>query len=111
MSKSSQATHQNHSDDDFVPKSFIIFCLDASGDIAFEASWGESVAEIKKFASLVKKINNGEFENMIIDQLKEQSQATAKEIKNYATFSKIYKQLSQSLDLDLVIDPTEVELN
>ena len=48
---------------------------------------------------------------MIIDQLKEQSQATAKEIKNYATFSKIYKQLSQSLDLDLVIDPTEVELN
>jgi hypothetical protein len=111
MSKSSQATHQNHSDEDFIPKSFIIFCLDASGDIAFEVSWGESAADIKKFASLLKKINNGEFESMIVEQLKEQSLTTAKETKNYAIFNKVYKQLDQNLELDLVIDPTEVELN
>ena len=111
MSKSSQATPPNHSDDEFVPASFVIFCLDSEGSVAFEASWGNSTAEIKKFAGLVKKINNGEFENLIIEQLKEQSKENTKSSKNYTTFNKYYSQLNGSSLSDLVIDPTEVELN
>lgn len=106
--KSSQDPSSD-ADNDFTPKSFVIFCLDQDGSIAFEASWGETNEDIKKFATLLKKINAGEFERDILVQLKEQSLTLKNGSKSFSLFSKNYKQ-TDSIS-DLVIDPTEVELN
>jgi hypothetical protein len=107
MSKSSQGAIPNTSDS-FSPKSFIIFCLDDEGNVAFEASWGDNQEDIKKFAVLLNKINNGNFEKMIVDQLKLQSKEKS-DSKGYAIFNKSYKDLQKPKDL--VVDPTSVELN
>ena len=107
MQKSSQEAAHNTSDN-FSPKSFIIFCLDEEGSVAFEASWGDNQEDIKKFAILLNKINNGNFEKMIIDQLKLQSKEKS-DPKGYAAFNKAYKELQKPKDL--VVDPTNVELN
>jgi len=54
MSKSSPEAPLNTSDENnFSPKSFVIFCLDEQGNVAFEASWGETQEDIKKFAALM----------------------------------------------------------
>lgn len=103
---------QEHSPDleaDFTPKSFVIFCLDQEGNIAFEASWGETNDQIKKFAILLRQINSGELEKDVLIQLKEQSLSAKGGAKNFSLFSKNYRQLNSISDL--VIDPTEVELN
>jgi hypothetical protein len=110
MSKSYQQPPQDSLDEsNFSPKSFIIFCLDETGNIAFEASWGDTAEDIKKFALLLHKINIGEFENMILDQLKIQEKEKGNSNKNYNTFNKAYKELKKPTDL--VVDPTNVELN
>ena len=106
--KSSQELSPD-TDSDFIPKSFVIFCLDQDGNIAFEASWGETNEEIKKFAMLLRQINSGEFEKDVLVQLKEQSLTIKNGTKNFSLFNKNYKQLNPISDL--VIDPTEVELN
>jgi hypothetical protein len=90
----------------FSPKSFIIFCLDEEGSVAFEASWGETDEDIKKFAALLIKINAGTFDKMIVDQLKLQSKEQ-NNTKGFSVFNKAYKTSSK----DLVVDPTNVELN
>lgn len=94
---------------EFSPQSFIIFCLDQEGNIAFEAAWGETSEDIKRFALLLHKINTGEFEKMILDQLKLQEKEKGNATKNYTIFSKAYKDLKKPSDL--VVDPTSVELN
>jgi hypothetical protein len=107
MSKSSQQEVLNSSND-FSPSSFVIFCLDEDGNIAFQASWGETPEDIKKFALLLNKVNSGSFDKMIIEQLKEQSKEQG-DTKNFTIFSKAYKELNKSKDL--VVDPINVELN
>ena len=111
MVKSQLSQHQNPSDEEeaFKPKSFMIFCLDEEGNIAFEASWGDSLEDVKKFAILYKKISSGEFDAMVLDQLKQQSKTITDGSKKYSTFSKAFKELNKPQNL--VIDPTEVELN
>jgi hypothetical protein len=110
MVKSSHVPPPNPSDEeDFKPKSFIIFCLDDNGDMAFEASWGDTLDDVKNFATLLKKIFDGELDNIVVNQMKEQSKLMNDGSKKYAIFAKTYKNLSKPLDL--VIDPTEVELN
>ena len=108
MSKSSQEAHHKSSND-FSPKSFVIFCLEDESNIAFEASWGETPEDIKNFAILLNKINNGEFAKLILDQLKLQSKKETNGIKNFNMFNKVYRELQKPIDL--VVDPTEVELN
>lgn len=109
MSNVSQATLDGSDESDFLPKSFIIFCLDEEGNVAFESSWGDTDSDIKKFAALLSKINSGTFEKMIIDQLKQQSKTQENGSKNYSIFNKTYKGLTKPSDL--VVDPTNVELN
>lgn len=108
MSKSSPEAPLNTSDEpQFSPKSFVIFCLDEQGDIAFEASWGDTQEDIKKFAILISKINKGAFENMILDQIKSQAKQNSQS-KELAIFNKTYKDLKKPKNL--VVDPTNVEL-
>jgi hypothetical protein len=108
MSNQSQVTDHN-SDDSFSPKSFIIFCLDDQGDVAFEASWGDTIDDVKKFASLMSSVTNGEFNKMIEDQLKIQAKDITDGKKKFSAFSKIYSE--SKTPSNLVIDPTQVELN
>ncbi len=108
MSKSHQATPPNPSDE-FVPKSFIIFCLDEESNIAFEASWGESIEDVKKFAILLTKITNGEFNEMVLQQLKEQAKQIENGNKKFLALQKIIKD--SQMPSELVIDPANVELN
>lgn len=100
---------QENSEEEFTPKSFIIFCLDDDGNVAFETSWGDTIEDIKKFANLLSKVNDGQFEKMILDQLKIQSKQKENGSKQHSAFSKSYKELQKPTDL--VIDPTNVELN
>lgn len=100
---------QENSDDPFTPKSFIIFCLDDAGDVAFEASWGDTVEDIKKFAILLNNVNNGLFQQLILEQLKIQAKDKKSGTKEYSAFIKTYKELQKPTDL--VVDPTSVELN
>lgn len=107
---SNQSQEMPHSSDEsFTPNSFIILCIDADGNIAFEASWGDSIDDVKKFASLISNLTNGEFNKMISDQLKLQSKDIADGKKKFSTFNKIYNE--SKIPSNLVIDPTEVELN
>ena len=108
MSKSYQATAPNPSDE-FVPKSFIIFCLDQESNIAFEASWGDSVEDVKKFGILLLKITSGEFNNMILEQLKEQAKDIENGNKKFLALQKVIKDAQAPSEL--VIDPANVELN
>jgi hypothetical protein len=110
MSQLSPEQHPTASNENeqFSPKSFIIFCLDEDGNVAFEASWGETEEDIRKFAVLLNKINNGTFDKMIVEQLKLQSKESG-DSKKYTIFNKIYKELNKPKDL--VVDPTNVELN
>jgi hypothetical protein len=108
MSKSYQATPQNPSDE-FVPKSFIIFCLDQENNIAFEASWGESIDDVKKFAVLLSKVTSGDFNNMMLEQLKEQAKGIENGNKKFLALQKIVKD--SQMPSELVIDPANVELN
>ena len=100
---------QEDSEEEFTPKSFIIFCLDDDGNVAFETSWGDTIEDIKKFAVLLSKVNDGQFEKMILEQLKIQSKEKVNGSKQYYAFNKSYKELQKPTDLD--IDPTNVELN
>jgi hypothetical protein len=83
--------------------------LDEDGNIAFEASWGETTEDIKKFATLLKKVSSGDFDTMILEQLKNQSKNIEDGAKKFALFSKSFKELNKPSNV--VIDPTEVELN
>jgi len=105
MQKKSQSPEEG----DFHPKSFIIFCLDQDDNIALDISWGESLIDIKNFAQLLSKITSGEFNNLVLEQLKEQSKLIDDGNKKYITFDKAFK--SSKTPVDLVIDPTQVELN
>ena len=108
MQKKSDDTNEL-TEEEFRPKSFIIFCLDDDGEIAFEASWGNTPEDIKNFATLLYQVNNGNFDNIIENQLKEQSKSEPNGSKNFSLFSKTYKSLSSPSML--VIDPMEVILN
>lgn len=105
MQKKSQSPEEN----DFHPKSFVIFCLDNEDNIALDISWGESLIDIRNFAQLLSKITTGEFNSLVLQQLKEQSKLINDGNKKYAAFDKAFK--ASKLPVDLVIDPTQVELN
>lgn len=107
MSNQSQGTPTS-SDEPFSPTSFIIFCLDEEGNVAFEASWGESIDDVKKFAALVSSVTNGDFNSMIEQQLKSQSKDLQDGKKKFSAFYKTYSE--SKTPSNLVIDPTRVEL-
>jgi hypothetical protein len=94
---------------EFSPKSFVIFCLDEESNIAFEASWGETTEEIKRFAIMLHQINSGKLAKLVLDQLKVQSKEIDGGTKKYNQFVKLYSDLDSPSSL--VIDPTNVELN
>jgi len=87
----------------------MIFCLDEEGSVAFEASWGDTIDDVKKFAALANSVTNGDFNKMIEEQLKLQSKDEPDGRKKFSAFSKIYSEAKSSSNL--VIDPTRVELN
>ena len=109
MLNQSQETQSSSDEEQFSPTSFIIFCLDEEGNVAFEASWGDSMEDVKKFAALANSITNGDFNKMIEDQLKLQSKDLPDGKKKFSAFSKIYSEAKSPSNL--VIDPTRVELN
>lgn len=108
MAKSYQVPAQEPSDN-FSPESFVIFCLDAEGNVAFEASWGNSIEDVKKFGALLSNVTSGEFNAIILEQLKEQSKTLQNGMKKFNVLQKIINNSEKPSDL--VIDPTEVELN
>jgi hypothetical protein len=87
----------------------MIFCLDEEGSVAFEASWGDTIDDVKKFAALANSVTNGDFNKMIEEQLKLQSKDEPDGRKKFSAFSKIYSEAKSPSNL--VIDPTRVELN
>lgn len=107
MQKSSQQDQSNHSDE-FKPKSLLFFCIDQNGDIGFEVQLGEKITDVKKFSSLLNKLTNGEFNETMLIEIKEQVKTISDGTKKYKI---IEKALMQKGTKDLVISPTEVEIN
>jgi hypothetical protein len=107
MEKLSLDHDQNYSDE-FKPKSFVFFCIDQNGDMGFEVSFGEKINDVKKFSNLLKNIVSGEFNSIILKQVKEQVGTTPDGVKKY----KIIENALQEKNIkDLVINPTSVEIN
>jgi hypothetical protein len=104
-------SHQQQQDqsDDFQPKSFFIACLDKDGNVGIEGSWGDSMEDVKKFATLLKRLTNGDFSDIILSQFKEQSKNVNNGNRKYTAFANIMKKKAKIEDL--VISPTEVEVN
>lgn len=97
-------------DDSFDPKSFIIFCLDDNGDIGLDLSWGDSHADIKKFAQMISSCTSGKLNEAILEYVKLQSEKISNGQKKYTIFKKEFGAKNGSTS-DLVVDPTDVELN
>lgn len=107
MQKSSQQDQSNHSDE-FKPKSFLFFCIDQNGDIGFEVHFGEKINDVKKFANLLSKITGGDFNQTILNEIKEQADLKPDGIKKYKVIENVLKN---KVKKDLVVNPTEVEIN
>lgn len=97
-------------DDSFNPKSFIIFCLDDNGDIGLDLSWGDSHADVKKFAQMINSCTSGKLNEAILEYVKLQSEKIPSGQKKYNIFKKELNAKNGSTS-DLVVDPTDVELN
>lgn len=106
MAKSSHQDQSDHSDE-FKPNSFLFFCIDQNGDIGFEVQFGEKINDVKKFASLLNKIIAGDFNQTILDQIKEQTALVSDGAKKYKIIENSLKQKSNK---DLVVNPISVEI-
>lgn len=107
MEKLSLDHDQNYSDE-FKPKSFVFFCIDQNGDTGFEISFGEKINDVKKFSNVLKNIVSGEFNSLILKQIKEQVATIPDGVKKYKI---IENALHEKNIKDLVITPTNVEIN
>lgn len=96
------------SSDDFSPASFLLMALDKNGSVAVEISWGESISDVKKFATLLSKLTNGELNNIVLEHLQEQSLNISNGNKKYSELCKILNKKDKSY---LVVDPLNVEVN
>jgi ribosomal protein L4 len=107
MQKLSQPDQTDHSDE-FKPKAFLFFCIDQNGDIGFEVQLGEKINDTRKFANMLNKVTIGEFNEVILDQIKEQTENISDGNKKYKI---VESALKQKLVKDLVVNPTKVEIN
>ena len=107
MAKSS---HQDQVDTsgEFQPKSFLFFCIDQNGDTGFEVSFGDKISDVKKFSTLLKSIVFGEFNSLILEQIKEQIATVPDGIKKYKVIENALKEKNTK---DLVVNATNVEIN
>lgn len=92
---------------DFETSSFLLFCLDDNGNIAFETSWGQTVEDAQRFAILLSKITNNELTTDLLKQLKEISKNEKNGKKKYSIVEGI---VNKKEDSDLVVLPTEVDI-
>lgn len=106
MNKSSQKTQEDPSGE-FKPKAFLFFCVDQNGDIGFEVQLGEKINDVKKFASLLNKLIAGDFNQTMLDQIKEQTALASDGAKKYKIIENSLKQKSNK---DLVVNPISVEI-
>lgn len=107
MNKSSQKTQEDHSGE-FKPKSFLFFCVDQNGDTGFEINFGDKINDVKKFSNLLKNIVSGEFNSLILEQIKEQITTVPDGVKKYKIIENTLKEKNTK---DLVVNPTNVEIN
>lgn len=92
---------------DFQTSSFLLFCLDENGNIAFETSWGSTLDDVQRFALLLSKITNNELTHDVLKQLKEISKNEKNGKKKYSIVEQI---VNKKEDFDLAVWPTEVDI-
>lgn len=93
--------------DEFKTTAFLLFCLDEKGDIAFKASWGSTIEDVRKFAILISKITNNELTAELLSQLKQLSLSEKDGKKKYSLLRKTLYQKNQDT---LAVHPMEVEI-
>lgn len=91
----------------FETSSFLLFCLDEAGNIAYEMSWGKTVEDAQKFAVLLSKITNNELTGELLQQLKKDSKNEKNGKKKYTVVDSI---VNRKTDDELAVNPTEVEI-
>lgn len=96
-----EQSSQEHSNE-FEYESFILFCLDEDGNIAFEVNCGKTTDQIKLFGIMLSKIFNDELTPFVLSQIKEN-------LKNNKKYKIIEAALSKEPE-DLAVDPLEVEI-
>ena len=92
---------------DFQTSSFLLFCLDENGNIAFETSWGSTLDDDQRFALLLCKVTNNELTLEVLKQLKEISKTEKNGKKKYSIVEQI---VNKKEDFDLAVSPTEVDI-
>lgn len=107
MPKSSQQDQLDPSSE-FKPNSFIFFCIDQNGDTGFEINFGEKINDVRKFSVLLKNILSGEFNSLILEEIKEQIETIPDGTKKYKIIENTLKEKNIK---DLVVNPTNVEIN
>lgn len=98
------------SQDEYSPRSFIIFTVDEDDNAGCELHWGDDKKDIAVFASLLQAITTGELNESIRLLLAEKS----KQEKNGKTAIKIiektFKNSIPDGDNEVIIDPLNVEI-
>lgn len=96
------------SQDEFSPKSFIIFTIDEDKNAGCELHWGETKEDISVFGVLLQAITSGELNGSIKSLLNEK----AKENKDSRNAVKIiYKTFKDDIINDEpVVGPLDVEI-
>lgn len=84
---------------------FLCYTDKKTGDIFFKCGWSDSSQDIENFAFMLSKINSGDYENNILEILKDQTGET----EDFETFMKLYLAFKASEKNGLVVPPSMVE--
>ena len=79
-----------------------------TGSVLFKCGWGDSSSDLENFAFMMSQINSGEYEDSILEKLRDQTTNIVNE--DLVAFMALYESLMQKPEKsELVIRPTDVE--
>ena len=79
-----------------------------TGSVLFKCGWGDSSSDLENFAFMMSQINSGEYEDSILEKLRDQATNIGDE--DLAAFMTLYEALMQKPEKsELVIRPTDVK--
>ena len=79
-----------------------------TGSVLFKCGWGDSSSDLENFAFMMSQINSGEYEDSILEKLRDQATNIGDE--DLAVFMTLYETLMQKPEKSgLVMRPTDVK--
>jgi len=90
---------------------FTVFVEPETFDIYFKCGWGRSLEDLSSFASLLYKVNSGNYEEEILQEIERQCSRTGGDgEEQFFAFLSFYDQLKlDAKKSDLVVRPSQVK--